>query len=156
MIKIEIDDREVRAALAELAARVGDLTPVMQEIGEVLVESSKQRFAKSQAPDGSPWAPNRPVTLARKSGSRPLIGETKSLSEQIHARAGRDRVEIGSTMQYAATQQFGARRGQFGKTRRGAPIPWGDIPARPFLGLSADDRDAVLEIVAEQIGSALK
>jgi len=156
MIQIEIDDTEVRAALAALARRVGALTPVMEEIGEVLLASTRKRFRRSEAPDGSTWATNRPSTLVRKKSTRPLIGETKSLSEQIHYRPGRDQLEIGSTMQYAGTQQFGARKGQFGRTRRGAPIPWGDIPARPFLGLSGTDRDAVLEILSEQLARALK
>lgn len=41
----------------------------------------------------------------------------------------------------------GAKRGAFGVSRRGGPLPWGDIPARPFLGLSADDRKTIEEIV---------
>jgi phage gpG-like protein len=55
-------------------------------------------------------------------------------------------------MEYAATQQYGARRGEFGtgsyKTRKGTfPMPWGDIPARPFLGFSDDDQAIILGIV---------
>ena len=41
-----------------------------------------------------------------------------------------------------------------GKTRRGAPIPWGDIPARPFVGLSSEDKEAVLETIAEALERA--
>ena len=55
---------------------------------------------------------------------------------------------VGSSLEYAAVQQFGARRGEFGRTRRGAPIPWGDIPARPFLGVSRVDRVEILDILA--------
>ncbi len=148
MITIEIDDREIQAALRRLQQQIGDLTPVMQEIGEYLVQSTKDRFARGEAPDGTPWAPNSPVTLARKKGNRPLIGESRRLSSEIFYGAGRDFVEVGSALEYAAVQQFGARAGQFGKTRRGAPIPWGPIPARRFIGLSDDDRHNILTLIA--------
>jgi len=154
MITIEIDDREIQAALRRLQQQIGDLTPVMQQIGEYLVQSTKDRFARGEAPDGTPWAPNSPVTLARKKGNRPLIGESGRLSNEIYPRAGRDFVEVGSAPEYAAVQQSGARKGQFGKTRRGAPIPWGDIPARPFLGLSDDDRREILDILADALREA--
>jgi len=52
-------------------------------------------------------------------------------------------------------QQFGAKKGQFGKTRRGAPIPWGNIPARPFLGVSVSDRSDILAILAEHLRKAI-
>jgi len=32
-----------------------------------------------------------------------------------------------------------------------APIPWGNVPARPFLGLSSDDQRDVLEIMREAL-----
>lgn len=86
--------------------------------------------------------------VALVTGKRPLIGESRALSTQIHYRAGQASVEVGSSMEYSAVQQFGAKRGAFGSTRRGAPIPWGDIPARPFLGLSSGDKAAILDIIS--------
>jgi len=50
MIRIDIDDREVRQALERLQRKVGDLTPAMEDIGELLIETTKQRFATSTAP----------------------------------------------------------------------------------------------------------
>jgi len=165
MIRIEIDDREVMDALQRLQRRVGDLTPAMEDIGELLIETTKQRFATSTAPDGRRWAPNSPATilsyLQGKSGAfgkrdgrltkkgaklaankKPLIGETKSLSTQINYRADRASVEIGSLMPYAAIHQFGGQAG------RGKKVT---IPARPFLGLSESDKRAVLEIIEEHL-----
>ena len=56
---------------------------------------------------------------------------------------------------YAAVQQFGARAGSLwsGKDRRGrnAKAPWGDIPARPYLGLSAKDERNIMEIVRDYL-----
>ncbi|BAO81042.1 Mu-like prophage protein gpG [Serpentinimonas raichei] len=154
MIRIELNDRELRASLRRLQQRVGDLGPFMREAGELLSQSTIDRFGRGVAPDGSRWAPNRPSTLARKRGSKPLIGETRELSRGIDYRAGREQVEVGSSRIYAATQQFGAKAGAFGRTRRGHKIPWGDIPARPFLGVSAADRSALLDALAEHLGPA--
>lgn len=173
MITIEINDQGVLEALRRLQARVGNLKPVLRGIGEVLIKSTKRRFATGTAPDGTPWAPNSPVTYdrlatwhltkkgklskagaARLAGKKPLIGETRRLSSQINAVLQGDALLVGSPMEYAATQQFGAEQGEFGTTRRGGPIPWGDIPARPFLGLSEADKRHILEIVAEALGGA--
>jgi phage virion morphogenesis protein len=164
MIDIELDDAQLRRAIAHAQRRMGDLRPVMQEIGEYLVVSTKERFATSTAPDGSRWAPNSEATVAallrarggiKRKGApgskRPLIGETQRLSTEINYRATSDSVAVGSAEEYAATQQFGANKGAFGRTRRGAPIPFGDIPARPFLGLSPDDRREILDILSEHL-----
>ncbi len=155
MLQIEINDTEVSAALARIAAAMTKLTPVMQDIGEALIESTKGRFATGVDPDGNPWAPKSPVTIEayRARGDsvsfRPLIGPTRALSTTIHYLAGADRVEVGSSRIQAAVMQGGAAKGAFGRTARGAPIPWGRIPARPFIGLSDTDRTAIVDIVDE-------
>jgi phage virion morphogenesis protein len=164
MIKTAIEDSQVQATFARLRAAASDPRPLMQEIGEYTTESVKQRFAEGRAPDGSTWAPNAPSTYvrlvaksksatdkkgrltkagaARVMGKRPLIGETRALSTTIFYQAGRDYVEIGSPMEYAGVMQYGARARSF----TGGKTPWGDIPARPFLGLSDQDTAAIAEM----------
>lgn len=168
MIKIEVTDSGVSAALTRLANAGNNLHPALLQIGERLLDSTRQRFATSTAPDGTRWAPNSQTTIlmylgrykgsyskrdgrltkkgaTRASGKRPLIGETGDLARQIDYKVeGNDTLYIGSTMRYAATQQFGAKRHEFqGKA------PWGDIPARPFLGLSNSDRSTILDIISD-------
>ncbi len=43
MITLEINDSEIGAALNRLARAVTDMTPVMQDIGEELVVSTRKR-----------------------------------------------------------------------------------------------------------------
>ena len=62
---------------------------------------------------------------------------------------------VGSGRVYAGTHQFGAKRGAFGRTAKGGPIPWGDIPARPFLGLSDADANEITALVAGYLASKL-
>lgn len=140
MITIEIKDDQITAALDGLVAQLGDMTKIMQDIGELLMTSTKDRFPKGEAPDGSTWAAKSPVTSG--SDRRPLFGPSGMLSSQIFYEAGTDSVEVGSNMVYAAMMQFGGSKEAF-------PHLWGDIPARPFLGISEDDRTGILETVEE-------
>ena len=148
---------------------LSDIAPLMQDIGEYMVKSTNDHFASGSDPDGKPWAPRTQTTLdayaARKDkpGPRPLIGPTKSLSGTISYEAGADDVSWGSNMIYAAVQQFGAEAGAFGarmgvnkKGRRFfMPIPWGNIPARRFLGVGKEDQAALIEIVEEYLEGAV-
>ena len=152
MITIELDDREVLDYLHQLQQRTGDMTPALQEIGEYLIQSTRERFGAGTAPDGTPWAENSPTTLSRKKGTQPLIGETKRLSTEFSYFIGNNELTFGSPIEYAAIQQFGGKQGSSGrgryKTRKGSfPIPWGDIPARPFIGISDDDQVKILDII---------
>lgn len=172
-IKIEIHDQEVNALFARLVQRSANLRPLMQDIGDHLIETTKQRFDTSTGPDGRRWAPNRPSTLLRLLGrfqksfgkdgrltkggagrvmsKKPLVGETRSLSTTIHHRVGDNFVNIGSAMPYAAVQQFGATARSF----TGGKTPWGDIPARPFLGLSTEDEAFLVTKAREYLDRAI-
>lgn len=161
MIRVEYNSEAVSAGLERLARGLSDTTPAMQEIGEYLVVSTKDRFPSGKAPDGSPWAAKSQTTIARylaqgdRVDNRPLFGPSGQLSSTIHYRAGRDQVAVGSALIYSAVMQFGAGQGAFGATSRGSPIPWGDIPARPFLGLSDADEGALIDIVEEYLAGLI-
>lgn len=134
MIRIAMDDRALREALERLQQRLGDLSPAMQDIGELLAERAKERFPASTDPAGRPWATNSPATIAayigrfagsrkkdgslskrgaaRAAGKKPLIGETRQLMGTIYYRADRASVTVGSPMRYAAIHQFGGQAGR--------------------------------------------
>jgi phage virion morphogenesis protein len=161
MRRIEITTDEISGALSNLSEHLSDMTPVFQEIGEQLIDSTRQRFALGQSPQGIRWAPKSPTTLAaygaRKSNRvdiRPLFGPSGQLSSRIVYFASAQGVEVGSPMIYAGVQHFGAAKGSLGQTSRGGPIPWGNIPARPFIGLSATDETNILETLSEWIERA--
>ena len=166
MIEIKLDDQAIRTALDALAKQTTNLKPAMQDIGEYLTLATKKRFDKSEAPDGTPWAANKDSTLVNylkkrggltgKKATRalakksPLKGESGDLARQLHYNASNNTLEFGSTMIYSAIQQFGAKKGQFGKA------PWGDIPARPFLGLSDTDKTNIVTILQNHIKKGLE
>lgn len=176
LIQIDVDDREVLDVLARLARRAGDLSPALKQIGEDMVDSTRRRFATGTAPDGSRWAPNSQTTLLRYLGSKdrpkgvfgkrdgkltakgvgvalgkkPLV-DSGNLASTINYRVvdGGRTLLVGSPQKYAAVQQFGADKGSLGK---GAP--WGNIPARPFLGISADDRADILDVLQRYLAKS--
>ena len=156
MIEIRIENlAAIEQAFRQLADRTGNLRPALDEIGEHLAETTKHRFQTSTSPEGRRWAENKPSTLASKRGNLPLVREG-DLQDEIYSRATGSEVTIGSPMIYAATHQFGARRGSFGNTGSGVPIPWGTIPARPFLGVSTDDARNILDILGDHLEQAIR
>ncbi|MEW6692716.1 MAG: phage virion morphogenesis protein [Pseudomonadota bacterium] len=171
MIEIELNDRQVVAALSELIQRVSAPEPALRAIGEKLVDSTKQRFVEGHDPHGQAWAPNRPLTLAlylgeykssfKKDGSlskkgqqrldakKPLTGKTRALQTTITYQIVGGTLMIGSPQPYAAMHQFG------GTTSQRSMIPGKAIPARPFLGLSDRDREDILAIIRSHLSDAI-
>jgi phage gpG-like protein len=162
---ITVDDRQVQAALEQLAQRMGNVNPVLRAVGEDIISRTKHRFDISTSPDGAPWQPNSPVTLAlfqggfgkslfKKSGGRnkagqakpankkPLIGESQDLSRQFSVMVSDGVLTVGSTVQnYAAIQQFGGQAGRGHKVTISAR-PF--LPVRPDGSLYRDEQDVVL------------
>ena len=159
MITVELKDDEITSALAGLSARLTNLTPVMEDIGELLTRSTKKRFVDGVDPKGNRWPGKSDTTLdiylARgdRADPRPLFGPSGRLSSEIAYTIGLDRksVEIGSNQIYAAVMQFGAAKGSLG-----GGAPWGNIPARPFMGLSDQDETNILETIQEWLDLATK
>ena len=164
-VTITLDDAAFSRWLTQTLGRITHLEDALKEIGDILVQSTQNRFGTKIAPSGATWAPNSPVTVAIKGHGSQLRGESKALGDTIHPQLdGSSAVEVGSNMVYAAVQQFGAKMGQFGRysqiaryrkygekdfrryagTKKGFPIPWGDIPARPFLGVSDQDEADIM------------
>lgn len=162
-ITFRLEDTVVLERLRQISARVGNMAPAMRAIGKLMAESTQQRFTSSTAPDGEQWKPNAlPTVLAQLGrisgayskktgrltkkgataflGKRPLV-DTGMLQDSIRYQVAADgnSVEIG-TNRFAGEWEGGAAVHQFGDKN-------GNIPARPFLGLSDGDRVEVLEIL---------
>jgi len=173
---VRLDSAPVLARLAEIGRRVDDLSPAMRSIGEVLAESTKQRFSDSSGPDGEPWERLAAATVLGRlaqitggtTGSYRTRGAKKGAVRKDGSLSARSRralenvkplVDTGilqDTISYQITP--GGRGVEIGTNRfageweGGAAVHQfgnkkGTIPARPFLGLSAGDEAEVLEIL---------
>lgn len=148
MITIDINTGPVSEAMSRLQAQLEDMSVFMSDVAEMLVVSTKARFATGAAPDGTTWAANSAATLARKSDPRPLFGSSGMLNSQIFPNSGSDFTGVASNRVYAAMMQFGGTKERF-------PHLWGNIPARPFLGLSAEDEANILAEITDCLSGAI-
>lgn len=172
MITITVDDAQIVAALNKLASKTSNLGPVMREIGTAVRNDALDNFKGQHDPEGTPWKKLSLVTLMarahrltkgkthKKDGNLTkktkgivttanILMDTGALRNSISVlHSDANSAVIGTKNPYAATHQFGALRGAFGRTKRGAPIPWGTIPARPFLGISAQVEQKIMELIA--------
>lgn len=161
MLKTEFKATRVSQAIRSAMDELEDMTPIFRDVTEYLLRVHRQRFAEGKGPDGNAWAPKRPSTLERykKLGygnlNRVLIGPGRALSRQIIGQSSAAGSVIGSALIYSRVMQDGAAKGEFGTDRRGRPIPWGRIPARVWLGLSAADETAIIDIADEHLEQKL-
>ncbi|WP_454280520.1 phage virion morphogenesis protein [Sphingomonas sp. Marseille-Q8236] len=161
MIRIMFNIEELTQRLGLAATKLGDMTPVYKDIGDYMTRQTKARFVSGTAPDGTKWRPKTAATIAsykaKRHGNktRPLIGPTGRLGKEINEVATRDQVEIGSALEYSAVMQNGAKKGAFGNTRTNLPIPFGDIPARVFIGISDTEERSILDLVDEHLAEAI-
>ncbi|AWD21607.1 phage virion morphogenesis protein [Fuscovulum blasticum] len=144
--------------LDRLVERMERANGFYKNVGEYLTGVAIPRnFAAESAPDGSHWAPLSALTTARReaAGQTPIqiLRATGKMAAEINAEATDDYLRVGSPAPQAAVMQFGAAQGSFGSSSRGGPIPWGDIPGRPFLGLSPDDEIEIIAIAEDWLSA---
>lgn len=172
-IDIKIDDNEVLALLKRLHAKVSDMTPAMQEVGELVKVSVKNNFfvggryseAGSWRGGGKTWQPLSISTLFAgkkkkfvgkrgrfikgKNGvearfsNRHTLIKNGGLMGSIKPLATSSGVTIGTNKEYAAIHQFGGKAGIGKKVT---------IPARPFLAVQDEDMQEIKDVLIKHIG----
>ena len=165
-LQVSVNDREVRQAFTRLMTRVLDRRPALDAIGASLQSSTRHRFETKTDPEGNPWTPLKESTRrqyerigaqgsllmrtfpSRRGASRGSL--SYRLFDSITHKATNDAVAVGSNARFgefsrAAIHQLGGKPGM-------APAA---IPARPFLGISADDQREIGLILMRHLGGAL-
>ena len=156
-ITVKIDDKQVKEMIRRIQKNLGDLTPVMKIIGSTVRTSIIRNFEKSGRP--TKWKKHSKQTEDRRGkGAKILMaqGFAGGLAASINYRAHKKSVKVGTNKIYGAVHQFAAKKGSFGSIvanikahlRKGVKVkaherkmklPWGDIPARPFLMIQDED-----------------
>lgn len=132
--------------LGELARRLGRVDAnkraALEAIGKDWQGSTGDRFNRGQAPDGSKWKPSERV---RRKGGKTLVLKG-NLQDSITYAVDGDSVEVGTNRVYGPAHQFGATIQRAGAHAVPLHLPAGreaagptQIPARPFLGVEAED-----------------
>ena len=129
---------------------------LLENWGRLTQEQTRRRIAEEKtSPDGAAWPPSRsnPNTLL-------LSG---ALMNSIDYAAGADQVETGSGLIYASVHQDGATIKA--KDAKALAFMIGNeqvfaqsvtIPARPFLGLSADNAEELIEATEDWVRSLIQ
>ncbi len=141
-VVVDADIREAKAALQELIGKLDEdgTNTLLDEIGQYVVSSTRERASREVGPDGAAWAALTPRYLVRKQKKRPAAGilrfNNHMLGDQLSAQLDGDSVLVGTNAIYGGAHQFG----------------YGGIPARPWLGFSSDDEEGILGITQEHLG----
>ncbi len=158
-LQIDIDDRRIQQVLSRLIATGQNLAPVMEDIATYGESSTRDRFSRSVDPAGKPWKPSQ---RAQERGGKTLI-DHGHLLDSIVNNAGKDFAEWGSNAIYAAIHQAGGEIRPKNKPYLAFKLPDGGfrkikkvtIPARPFLGINAEDEQNIIDIVINNINASL-
>lgn len=140
--RIEITEDTAGPALKRaIAAMQGNGRDLMlRDFGEYLIDSTRERAARSMAPDGDRWPALSPAYARRKAKKRPgahmLRFDFDMLGNKLSYHVDSRGLLLGTNAPYGAAQHFG----------RGA------LPERRWLGLSRIDRTRLLEIADDHIG----
>lgn len=143
---IRVDDDGFGAALERMLRVVPTLQPVMEEMGGVLEASAQQRFEDEEGPDGTPWPRLAASTRARRGDDARILRDRGHLVQSITSKATRLEVAVGSNKAQARVHQLG------GKAGRGLKV---EIPARPYLGISDDDRMAIGDVLGAKLSEVV-
>lgn len=165
-LETSIDDKQVLKAFASLSKALhGNTTPVMRAIGVGLVRNVHDRFEAAVDPQGQPWQKLNPAYAAAKRGPGILreSGMRGGLMGSITFAASPDTVEVGTNKIYAAVHQFGVTitpvKASHLVFRIGDQVVKAKsvtVPARPYLGISAEDERTIAETVTDALDRATK
>ena len=145
-------------AMGNAAHKLADTKALMESVGEALVSGTLGRFDAEEDPEGNKWKPSR---RAQEEGGMTLT-DAAILRRSIEYAATSDKVMVGSNLPYARIHQKGGtikpKTGKYLKFKgRGGNdvfVKEVTIPARPYLGVSADDMEEVKATLEDFLAGA--
>lgn len=131
-----------------------DGTELMTAIAALGDSQTRRRISEEKtAPDGTPWKPNH-------AGTPILVATGQHLLSSLIWTASATDAEWGATWEYAHVHQDGmtivpknAEKLVFQMGGRTVFAKEVTIPARPFVGLSDDNEQEIVELVTDHFGS---
>jgi phage gpG-like protein len=127
----------------EIIRRLGDLyfdNKKMQKFsrmaGAEMVYQTEERFYNQHDLERQPWLPS--LRAIEQNGK--TLRDTGRLMASLTYVALPDGVKWGTNVIYARMMHYGGLKSVF-------PHLWGNIPARPFMGMNDNDRASVLNII---------
>jgi len=143
-IEIKVDDKEIQQVLRNLISKTENLRPLMKNIAGIMMDSVEENFEQEGRPDK--WEKLSPVTKKQRSkkGYWPgrILQMQGNLAASITSKYDENSAVVGTNKVYAAIHQFGGEAGRNKKVK---------IPARPYLKLTNEDLNQVLEATKDYL-----
>lgn len=137
-IEIKIDNKQIESKLLDLAQKSENLRPLMKNIAGIFAYSTEENFKEEGRPK---WQNLKDSTIKQRTKKKQwpgmILQVTGQLASSVNTYYDDDSAIIGSNLAYAAIHQLG------GQTGRNKSV---EIPARPYLKLSDDDMDEILDV----------
>lgn len=131
-------------ALEQLRARFKGLDladEAAPTIGALVEAQTRQRIIDGgPAPNGDAWDDWSESYARTRHANHSLLRNEGHLLDSIEHQVRDGRVTVGAYMEYAAVHQYGA--------------PSKRIPARPFLGISAENSAEIRQAILDAFGGA--
>ncbi|ESA37749.1 phage virion morphoproteinsis protein [Leptolyngbya sp. Heron Island J] len=143
-IEVTITDADVNRALTQIGERVGNLQPALEDFGEYMLLQTRRYFDSEVSPGGQKWADISPAwkRQKQKEGRDRGIGKyTLAMRDGITYVARPRSLVVGSNRPYAARFQLGSKDGT--------------QEARPFLGLTPEDRRELIAALSDHVGESI-
>lgn len=158
-VNIELDISELSRVIDKALATLNRPKLMFAEMGEDLLAIHFARFVAQKAPDGTPWAPLQDwYRDTKKKNADKILTLDGHLSGTLRYQASDTGVVFGSDRPYAAIHQFGGvikPKGNYplklGAAKDSPRAQSVTIPARPWLGLSADDEQRLIDIARKHL-----
>lgn len=142
-LKIEFNRTIVSSALQKAIEVLGDVRPLMADIGEHLLISHRERFRDQVSPAGEKLEKLSPAYRAQKKKNQNRVLTLEGLlGGTLRYSPSGDGLLFGTDRKYGAVHQFG--------------FPDRGIPARPWLGVSDSDAEEIVAITQDHLNAALK
>ncbi len=109
MITLKIDDNDIKRLLDDLSRRLDDMSPAMRAVAHEMKNSVLKNFEAEGRPRR--WKPSK--RALREHGK--TLQDKGRLAGSFSTDHGRNYAEVGTSVEYAPTHQFGARKGEFGR-----------------------------------------
>lgn len=129
------DERGRFASVQQLIDKIQHPEPLLDQIGKILKASTQARITTTKkSPDGTPWAPWSYATLLARmkdgSASLGILNHTGNLLKSITYQVQGRQVKVGADSSVALYAKY-LQEGTL------------NMPARPFVGISQQDNEAV-------------
>ena len=137
-IEIKIDNKQIESKLLDLAKRSENLRPLMKNIAGIFAYSTEENFKEEGRPK---WENLKDSTIKQRTKKKQwpgmILQGTGQLASSVNTYYDNESAIIGSNLDYAAIHQVGGDAG------RNKAV---EIPARPYLKLTDDDFDEILDV----------